>query len=195
MIDPHWMYWLWPVIIFCARVTDVGLSTMRILFISQGRTRLAAATGFVESLIWISVVAQTFRHLDNPLCILGYAGGFATGNALGMHIERKLAMGMQVVRIITQSDAAPLLQALQAADFGTTVVDAEGARGKVKLVFTVVRRRDVPRISQLIKTYTPRAFISIEDVRRAEEGVFPRSGPWGLGTTSPSLWAGMRKGK
>ncbi len=162
-----------PLIIFCARSSDVGLSTLRIVCIAQGRKVLAPLVGFFEALIWLFVIGQIIHHLDNPLCVIAYAAGFACGNVVGLWVDRWLAIGMQVVRIICRDGVEPLVEALKAANFGVTTVAGEGATGPVKILFTIVRRRDVAQIITLVNAHVPRAFYSIEDVRQAAEGIFP----------------------
>ena len=164
-----------PLLIFVARCTDIGLSTLRIVFVSQGRTMLAATLGFFEALIWLIVIGQILPRLDNPLYVVAYCGGFATGNVVGLALDRRLAFGTQVLRIITQRDATALVAALRAAGFGVTTVDAEGMAGPVKLVFTVVPRRQTPLVRDLVQAHNPRSFVSVEDVRQAAEGQMPRT--------------------
>lgn len=176
---------LLPVLIFLARAMDMSLSTLRIVFISQGRALLAALTGFFESLLWILVVAQALKHLSDPFCVLAYAGGFATGNIAGLWIEGRLAMGIRVLRIIVPGEVESLVSALRAADFGVTVAEGEGSRGPVRILFTLVRRRDVERALDILRTESPGAFFTLEDVRKAESGVFPVPS-----STSAFAWPG-----
>jgi uncharacterized protein YebE (UPF0316 family) len=182
---PLFTWVLLPLFIFCARATDVGLSTLRIVFIAQGRSLLAPLVGFFEALIWLFVIGQILAHLTNPLAVVAYAAGFAAGNSVGLFVENKLAIGLQVVRIITQRESAALVESLADAGFGVTVVDARGVKGEVQILFTVVRRRDVQRVLELAAERTPRAFLSVGDVRQASEGVLPASS-WA--PTWPKRW-------
>jgi uncharacterized protein YebE (UPF0316 family) len=182
--DSPWIPWVvLPLLIFLARTIDMSLSTLRILFIAQGRRRLAPLVGFFESLIWLLVVGQAIKHLDNPACVLAYAGGFACGNLVGMSIEKRLAMGTRLVRIIPTGDAQQLIDELRAQRQGLTVLDAQGANGPVKMLFTIVRRRDLPLVLETVDRLSPTAFLSVEDVRQAHQGTYllPTSseeGPW-----------------
>lgn len=161
-----------PLLIFSARTADVSLSTLRIVSIAQGRTLFAAGIGFFESLIWLAVIGQILAFLDNPLCVVAYAAGFATGNIVGLRIERQLAIGQQIVRVIVPGDGADLIADLRDAGHGVTAVDGHGAAGAVRILFTVVRRSQVPAVTGRVEERYPKAFYSIEDVRRAAEGVF-----------------------
>lgn len=162
-----------PLLIFFARITDVSIGTMRIIFVSRGKRQISAVLGFFEVLIWLVAIRQIFSNLNNPVCFLAYAFGFSAGNYMGMFIENKLAIGLQVVRIITRKDATPLINRLRKKGYGVTVVKGEGARGQVKLIFMVVPRKDINAIIQDVQSFNPKAFFSIEDVRSAAEGIFP----------------------
>ena len=74
---------LLPVMVFFARVADVTLGTMRIIFISRGKRNLAPLLGFVEVFIWITIVSQIVSNAHNLLAYLAYAAGFATGSLPG----------------------------------------------------------------------------------------------------------------
>jgi len=162
-----------PVIIFFARVCDVSIGTLRIIFISRGKRYLAPLLGFVEVFIWITVVSQIIRGVNSLPTYLAYAAGFAAGNFVGMFIEDRLAIGQQIIRIITPERVDELLVNLRGAGYGVTHVAGEGASGPVALIYTVVNRKDLPSVLGLISATHPRAFLSIEDVRSTHEGVFP----------------------
>jgi uncharacterized protein YebE (UPF0316 family) len=163
-----------PVMIFLARICDVTLGTLRIICVSKGKKVYAAFLGFGEVLIWISVIAQIMQNLNNPICFVAYAAGFAMGNFIGITIEEKLAMGTLIIRIITNSDATALIYSLKSAGFGVTVLDAHGAAGPVHVIYTVIKRAALPEVDQIIKTFNPNTFYSIEELREVHAGVFPQ---------------------
>lgn len=173
-------FWLAPVLIFTARLTDVSLGTFRIILISRGMSRWAATTGFFESFIWLLAISQVFQHLDSPVNYVAYAGGYAAGTGLGVVLERRVALGLVAVRIITKEDARSLLDALRAEDFGVTRVAARGLHGRVRLVFTIAKRRSLGRLLEIVRKEHPKAFVSVSDVRTAEEGYLPSSHGRGL---------------
>ncbi len=166
-------YVLLPLLIFVARIFDVSIGTLRIVFISRGKKFLAPILGFFEVLIWIIAVGKVMQDATNIYCYIGYASGFAMGNYIGMLIEEKLAIGIVVVRIITAIDAENLRIALTDAGFGITALDAKGAKGKVDVIFTTVQRQDLPNVVAIIKQTQPKAFYSVEDVKFVSEGIFP----------------------
>lgn len=164
---------LLPVLIFLARICDVTLDTLRIIYVSRGMKFLAPAIGFVEVLIWLVAITQIFNNLSNPVCYVAYAGGFAMGNFIGILIEEKMAIGTVVIRIITQKDAEALIDCLKENRYGVTHVDAQGAMGQVKIIFTIVKRKAINSVLEIVRGCNPMAFYTVEDVRSVRKGVFP----------------------
>jgi uncharacterized protein YebE (UPF0316 family) len=162
-----------PVLIFLARICDVTLDTLRIIYVSRGMKRLAPLIGFFEVLIWLVAITQILNNLTNPIYYFAYAGGFAMGNFIGILIEEKMAIGTVVIRIITQKDAFALIEFLKCGGYGVTHVDAQGSLGPVKIIFTIVKRKDIDNVLEIIRQCNPLAFFTIEDVRSVREGVFP----------------------
>ena len=169
-----WYTWvILPLIIFLTRILDVTLGTLRIIFISRGRKHIAPLLGFVEVFIWITVVSQIVGGAQNFVAYLAYAAGFAAGNYVGMWIEEKLAIGTLVVRVILPRDANDLIDNLREAGFGVTHVEAQGATGPVILVYTVVMRKELGRVIDIIDKTSPKSFFTVEELRSVQEGIFP----------------------
>jgi uncharacterized protein YebE (UPF0316 family) len=183
-------WFLLPVLIFIARVSDVSLGTVRVIFIARGLKYFAPVVGFFEIIIWLLAIGQIMQNLSNPLCYIAYAGGFATGNYVGMRIAEKLSLGVVLIRVITSKDASELVEYLKSAEYGVTSVDAQGSAGKVHVVFSIVRRREVAGVVNLIKQFNPKAFYTIEEVGFVEEGIFPARKNW-----FSSVFRFWRKGK
>lgn len=169
-IDPSIAEWvIIPALIFLARICDVTLGTLRIVFISKGNKVIAPLLGFIEVLIWLLAITQVMENLGNVASYLAWAGGFATGNFLGLRIEQKLALGQAVVRVITVEPADDLIEQLKGQGYRLTCVDARGTRGKVNLLFMIVKRKKLEEVIDIIRNYNPQAFYSIEDVRSVSE--------------------------
>ena len=172
--NPHYFSLIvLPILIFLARICDVTISTIRIIFVSRGRKQLASFCGFFEVLIWLAAIGQIMQHLDNVWCYLAYASGFAMGNFIGITLEAKLAMGILVVRIFTQNDGSRLITRLKQAGYGVTCLDGQGTTGPVQVIYTVIQRSSLGIVDRLIRDYNPKTFYSIEDVRFVSAGVFP----------------------
>ena len=164
--------WL-PIIVFFAELCVVTLCTLRIIFISRGKKFLAPALGFFEITIWLFAIGKVMQNVNDIGCFLGFAGGFTLGNFFGVLIEKWLALGTVVVRTVTNKEAGQLVADLQARDYGVTRLDAQGGRGPVKLVFTVVPRRELDAVLGVIRSFDATAFYSVDEVQEAGSGIFP----------------------
>ncbi|MGI5935194.1 MAG: DUF2179 domain-containing protein [Oscillospiraceae bacterium] len=165
-----------PLLIFVFRVCDVTMGTLRIIFVSRGKKYLAPVIGFFEVTVWLLAISQIMQNLNNIVCILAYAAGFATGNFVGILIEDKLAMGTLIIRIILTNSETDLQKKLYEAGFGVTSIDAHGMSGDVKIVYTVIKRRDLGRAVEIIDGCESKAFYSIEDAKAVKEGFFSAEG-------------------
>lgn len=165
-------YVLMPLLIFLARICDVSIGTLRIIFVSKGKRNIAPILGFFEVLIWITAISKIMQNLDNYVNYVAYAAGFATGNFVGMIIEEKLAMGIQMIRVFAHERGSELVQTLNVNGYGATVVEAHGAREKVHLIYTIVQRNELEKVLDVIHNFNPKSFYTIEDVKTVNEGIF-----------------------
>lgn len=162
-----------PLLVFLAELCVVTIGTIRIIFVARGMKVLAPILGFFEVSIWLFAIGQIMQNLSNLGCYLAFAGGFTAGNFLGVLTEKKLAIGSVVVRVITPKTVYDLLDRLHAAQYGVTIIDAQGATGPVKVVLTVVRRKELEKVVALIKEFDANAFYSVDDLQLLEAGIFP----------------------
>jgi len=158
---------LFPLFIFLCRVCDVSLATLRSVLSAKGKKKIVPLIGFFEVLLWIIAVSSILKNLNNAMCYIAFASGYAVGIYVGLTIEEKLAIGTQVIRIITNQQSTLIVDALNAKNYGVTCVDTMGARGPVKMIFTIVKRKEVPIVIDIIQQHQPNAFYSVEDCKNA----------------------------
>lgn len=167
--DEIFSYILLPVFIFLARIGDVSINTIRIIYVLGGRKLTATLLGFFESFIWLMAIRQIFAHLDNWVCYIAYPGGFAAGIFIGMLIEEKIAYGKVIVRTITRKDIQQLKEYLIDQNFRFTAVRAMGRDGEENVVFIVLERERLNELINTLRTILPTAFYTIEKVNRASD--------------------------
>jgi uncharacterized protein YebE (UPF0316 family) len=160
---------LLPLLIFLARIGDVSINTIRIIYVLGGRRWTATLLGFFESFIWLMAIRQIFEHMDNWICYIAYPAGFASGIFVGMLIEERIAYGKVIVRIITRKDVVSLIEYLNGLGFRYTHVNAQGPDGHENLVFTVLERERLEDLLFELKEILPTAFYTVEKVNRAAE--------------------------
>jgi uncharacterized protein YebE (UPF0316 family) len=167
--DATFSFVVLPLLIFIARIGDVSINTIRIIYVLGGRRMTATLLGFAESFIWLMAIRQIFQHLDNWICYVAYPAGFAMGIFVGMIIEERIAYGKVIVRIITRKEINELLVFLNAQRFRFTRVNAEGPDGHENLVFTVLERDRLDDLLHKLREILPTAFYTVEKVNRAGE--------------------------
>ena len=161
---------LLPFIIFLMRVTDMSLDTLRVLFVFRGRKPLAWIMGFFQSALWVVAITSVLSNLDNLWNVIGYAGGFATGNVVGMMIEERLAIGHGHLRIISSRRGKAIAEAIRDAGYAVTELPGHGKDGTVSVISCSVKRRDIDNVQHEVYTIDPEAFITVEDIRPLHRG-------------------------
>jgi uncharacterized protein YebE (UPF0316 family) len=162
-----------PLLIFCARICDVSIGTVRYILISRGFKSIAPVFGFFEVIIWLLAIGQVMKNITNPICYIAYGGGFAAGTYIGMVIEERMKLGLSIVRLITEKPTGEFIARLRRYGYGVTTITAKGATGDVTVIFMVVKRSRISHLLPLIRDFNPNAFFTIEDVRNVSEGIFP----------------------
>jgi uncharacterized protein YebE (UPF0316 family) len=172
-----------PLAIFALRIVDVSLSTIRIVLAVRGHKFVVPFIGFFEVLIWVFAVGHAIRFLDSPLHLLGYAGGFATGSIVGLLIEERLAIGYASIRVVSRHAGVEMADALRSRGFGVTEFAGHGRDGRVEIMYTVCRRRDIPKVLEEVEIWDRQAFVTVEE---------PRAIRWGwMQTTQRPLSVGL----
>ena len=162
LLSPEVPVWALAALIFLLRVADVSLGTMRTIVVVNGRVTLSVALGFVEVLIWITAVSQVILRLrESPVLILAYAGGFAAGNAVGIVLERRLALGQCVVRLIS-SEGEKVARILSSVGQVRGVFSSEGGMSANRLVFATLARSDLPEAVRRAKAVDPDVFYVVD---------------------------------
>lgn len=165
-------YFLLPLMIFLARICDVTLGTLRIILVSKGQKYIAPFLGFFEMIIWILAITHIFENLNNWACYIGYAAGFAAGNFAGIIVEEKIALGYELIRIITRKDADDLITSLKNKGYGITTIRAQGSQGDVGIIYSVIKRSDLKDFISFMQKYNPNAFYTIEDIKFVNKNIF-----------------------
>lgn len=178
-------YVVLPSLIFISRVMDVSIGTIRIVMVSKGHKLWAPFLGFFEILIWLVAISRIFQNLDNWMCYISYAAGFATGNYVGLCIEEKLAVGIVKIQIITRHSAKQLIENLISAGYGITHHGAQGSTEAVSIIYSIVNRKEIQKVQNIVTKTNPMAFYSVEDIKSVNQGIFP----------GKTVWRRRRKGK
>ena len=166
-----------PAVIFMLRVTDVSMATVRTLLIVRNAKLLVPILGFFEVLIWIYAVGTVVQNLSSPWHLVGYAGGFATGNLVGLFIEERLALGLATVRTMVKSGGDTLAGTLREHGFAVTEQEGRGRDGPIHVLYSVIARRQVHPYVRTVDREAPDSFVVVDEPRAVRRGwMFPRRG-------------------
>jgi uncharacterized protein YebE (UPF0316 family) len=155
-------FWILALAVFLARVTDVTLGTMRMIAVVHGHTVAAVTLGFFEILIWIVAVSGVIVTItEYPLLVVAYAAGYATGNAVGINLERRLAMGSCVITIISET-GGEVADALRSGGQRVTVFEGEGRDGPRQFVYATTRRRHAKAVVDTARAIDPGIFYVVQ---------------------------------
>jgi uncharacterized protein YebE (UPF0316 family) len=166
-VNPLWL----ALAIFLARIVDVSMGTFRTIMVIRGYRVIATAIGFVEVLIWIIAISSVITNLDAWYLIVAYAGGYASGNYIGMLLESRVAIGSELVRAISWRSDGHLAEALRAAGWEAVAVPGHGpGREAVEIVLVVEPRRRISQLLAAIREIDPEAVYTTSDIRSVHEG-------------------------
>ena len=164
--------WLVALGIFAARTINIALDTLRFMFTLRGKKTMSWILGFLESILFVVIIGQVLTNLSNPLNIIGYAAGFATGNVLGMQIEKRLAIGFTHFSIVSRGHSTEIADALRNEGYGVTEIPARGRESSFMLIDCHVRRKQSDAVEALALKIDPEAFITAEEVTPRRSGVW-----------------------
>jgi uncharacterized protein YebE (UPF0316 family) len=162
--------WVGAGVIFILRVCDMTMDTLRVLVVMRGKKLPAWVLGFFQAGVFVVAISSVLRNLDNPLNMIGYAGGFATGNVVGMIIEEKIAIGHIHMRIVSPHLGSAIAEILREGGYAITEIPARGKDGMVTVLNCSVLRKNVGKVHDLVNKIDPEAFITAEDVRPVRRG-------------------------
>lgn len=173
-------FWALALAIFFLRIIDVGVGTMRTIMIVQGRVRLSVVLGFFEVLVWVTAVGHVIVHMKSqPYLILPYAAGFATGNAVGILLEKKLALGSVEIRLISLEAGDRVAEAIRDLGQAVTTFRGEGRGGPRTLLYIVCPRKRLQALLQVARRIDPEVKYVVDRVSESSHFIpLPHATGW-----------------
>jgi uncharacterized protein YebE (UPF0316 family) len=166
--------WLTAFMIFGLRVLNMSFDTVRVLFIVRGYKLRSWIVGFIQSIIFVLIIGSVLTQLDNPLNLIAYAAGFATGNVVGIRVSEALRLGHTHVTIYSSNLGSAVAEQLRANEFAVTEIPGRGKDGVVMMLHCDISRKKLEKVEELVRDLDPSAFITAEEVRPIRRGF------WGI---------------
>lgn len=156
--------------IFLMRIVDVSLGTVRTITVVQGRVKLSVLLGFLEVLVWVTAVVGVLQRVsESPVVMFGYALGFAAGNATGILLEQRMALGDVVVRCIASPDYPDLAETFRRWSNRVTIFGGRQNGETVELYYAICRRRDVRPLIKAARRIDPDMYYSVDPIRESSQ--------------------------
>ena len=168
--------------VFAARIFDVSVGTIRTIVTVQGRSILAFFLAVIEVTIWISVVSTVIHQVQTmPILIIFYSLGYATGNVVGIMVEKRLAFGLTILKVFSHEKGRFIAEYFRKIGQPVTIFHGEGLHGPVMELYLVSRRRDLKWLLPKIHELDNEAFYVIEqarDVNKVLRPIYTARGGW-----------------
>ena len=166
--------------IFIARIFDVSIGTVRTIVTVQGRTAIAFFLAVFEVTIWITVVSAVINQVSEvPILVVFYSLGYASGNVVGIIVEKRLAFGMIILKVFSLTSGKEMAKVFRDMGQPVTIFAGEGKDGPVLELYLACRRRDlkwmIPKVYEIDKD----AFYVIEQARDVSKVLKPLMSPLG----------------
>jgi len=157
-------------VIFLAKITEVSLSTLRIILVNKGHRNIGFLLAAVEIALWIVVVSNVITELTLMKGVM-YGLGFAVGVYLGSLIENKLAIGNILIQAIVSEESGELIaKRLRDNGFGVTTMDGKGIEKTRKVLLVYAKRKSSISASSIITEIEPKAMIISHESRAITGG-------------------------
>ncbi len=162
--------WLIAFGIFILRLLNMSLDTVRMLTVMRGMRAVTWILGVLQTTLFILAFGSVINDLDNLLNIAAYSVGFATGNVIGMMIEKRLAFGYINITIISSLRGQELAEKLRERGHAVTEIPAIGKDGTVEILECSVQRKLAQEVQDIALEIEPKAFITSRDIQRVWRG-------------------------
>ena len=160
-------------LICAAKIVEITIQSLKTCMMVKGRRFKAACLGFTECIIWGLVVSGVISTLgDNPLRLVFYCAGYATGLFLGSTIENKIALGTSNLQLIANDESTKLIITyLRQNKRGYTIFSGRGSTDRMNMILIVLPRREMKKVlKEIRKLCQNRVFVVASDVSKYAGG-------------------------
>lgn len=161
-------------IIFFARIADVTLGSLRIIFLGKEKSFLAFGFAFLEIFIWFMVARGALEKGDNPWIILSYCLGYAVGTYIGSLISQYFIKGTLGVQIVTSNQDDKIIHQLRENGFAVSAITIKGRKQNSSkyMLFLEINKKRFDSLRYLVKELDPDAFVVVNDTKYVQNGYF-----------------------
>lgn len=157
--------------IFCARIMDVSLGTIRTMYTVKGRKYTAAAIGFFEVFLWFTVVREALSTDSKSLFVaFAYAAGYAIGTLIGIGLSEKFINGIVSLKITLSSEDDTIVEEIRNKGYAVTVMTGKGKEADKYILLMEIEKKNLEKTQKLIKKLDEKAYIVVSETKYTQNG-------------------------
>lgn len=160
-------------IVCSAKILEITIQSLKTCMMVRGQRLKAAGLGLLECTVWGLVISTIIGTLGDNLFLLAfYCLGYATGLFLGSTLEGKIALGTSSLQLIANDEnTKKITEYLKADSRGYTILEGQGSKGKMNMIFIVLQRRDAHTVIKEIRGICENnVFVVQDDVNKYAGG-------------------------
>lgn len=151
--------------VFCARIIDTSLATIRTVMVVKDRTILAFIFAFFEVFVWFMIVREALTSVENVLLLaMAYSLGYACGVMVGMYITDKFIVSNVSVNIVVKQKKE-VVDALVNHNFAVSVSRIKGKDliSNKYMIFVATTSKRIEELKKIITDIDDHAFIVVSE--------------------------------
>lgn len=151
--------------VFCARIIDTSLATIRTVMVVKDRTILAFIFAFFEVFVWFLIVRQALTSVENVLLLaIAYSAGYACGVMVGMYITDRFIVSNISVNIVVKQKKE-IVNALIEHNFAVSVSRIKGKDliSNKYMIFVATTSKRVDELKKIVTEIDDHAFIVVSE--------------------------------
>lgn len=152
------------ILIFTFKVLENALGTLRMILIANGKKQIGAILQLIISLIWILSTSMVITNIiKDYFKIIAFILGSYIGSLVGSIIEEKLALGANLIMVITEKYASNMIRSIRKKGFALTTFKGKGKNDFKTILIIVVKRKLRNEVFNIVKRYDNEAMIITEN--------------------------------
>src|SRR5574344_3029606 len=134
--------------IFCARIVDVSLGTVRTVYIIKEKRLIATIIAFFEVLIWFEIARESLNTEITSIFIpISYAAGYAMGTFIGTFLSSRFVKGHLTLNIISNKIKEKDISFLKEQGYGISTINVDNDK---QMLIMEVDKKNLRHLQDLI---------------------------------------------
>ncbi len=152
-------------IIFISKIIENTLSTLRLIVVAKGKKMFGAILQFIIAFVWVITTGIVVVNIkDDPLKVVFFALGSLIGSYLGSFIEEKIALGEDMLTVITNDNSSDkIIEKLSSYNYPVYKLKSENKNTFILLVMSQKKNRS--KIINIIKKIDRNSLISASSIK------------------------------